>query len=202
MAEGVTSSDPMQTMDLEIEGLKQKFIQGNKKAFDEIYTLYSGAMYSVCLRYTKNADEAADILQDAFIKIYEKRQLYNPEYAIGAWIKRIVINEAINHFRVNKRFQLVEDDQFFDGPDEQIEISDNGRLREALTQVLRELPDGYRTVFNMYVFDNLKHQEIADYLGVSINTSKTQLVKARRMIIKKLEELKITKSTLLDEQGI
>ena len=189
-------------MELEIEGLKEKFIQGNKKAFDEIYAAYSSAMYSVCLRYTKNADEAADILQDAFIKIYEKRQLYNPEYAIGAWIKRIVINEAINHFRVNKRFQLVEDDQFFDGPDEQIEIRDNGKLREALTQVLRELPDGYRTVFNMYVFDNLKHQEIADYLGVSINTSKTQLVKARRMIIKKLEELKITKSTLLDERGL
>ncbi len=189
-------------MDLKTEGLIEKFIQGNKRAFDEIYAAYSGAMYSVCLRYTKNADEAADILQDAFIKIYEKRQLYNPEYAIGAWIKRIVINEAINHFRVNKRFQLVEDDQFFEQADEPFEVKEEGNLREVLTQVLRDLPDGYRTVFNLYVFDNLKHQEIADYLGVSVNTSKTQLVKARRMIIRKLEELKITKSTLVDDQGL
>lgn len=187
---------------MEQEQLRKKFIQGNKKAFDKIYNDYSRGMFSICLRYTRNEDEAADVLQEAFIKIYEKRQLYNPEMALGAWIKRIVINEAINHYRVNKRFQFVEDDDFFDQAEETIEIKETSNLREILAEVLRELPDGYRAVFNMYVFDNLKHQEIADYMGVSVNTSKTQLAKARKMIQKKLEERNVTKHSFVNEQGL
>ncbi|MCG8575836.1 MAG: RNA polymerase sigma factor [Flavobacteriales bacterium] len=182
--------------------LKEKFIRGNKKAFDRIYHDYSKAMYSVCLRYTNNTDQAADILQDAFIKIYEKRNLFNPELSLGAWIKRIVINEAINHYRVNKRFQFVEDDNYFDEEEAPVEIAEETNLKEILLDTLRELPEGYRTVFNMYVFDNLKHQEIADYLGVSINTSKTQLAKARKMIQRKLEEKNITRINIINEQGV
>jgi RNA polymerase sigma-70 factor, ECF subfamily len=159
-------------------------------------------MYSICLRYTNNTDEAADILQDAFIKIYEKRNLFNPDLSLGAWIKRIVINESINHYRVNKRFTFVEDDAFFDEEEAPIEIVESVNVKEVLLNVLNDLPEGYRTVFNMYVFDNLKHQEIADYLGVSINTSKTQLAKARKMIQRKLEEKNITRSSLVDEQGV
>lgn len=176
--------------------LKKKFIDGSKKAFDLIYGQYCDAMYSICLRYTKNVDEAADILQDAFVKIYEKRQLYNPEYELGAWIKRIVINEAINHYRVNKRFDLVEEDNFFEEAEEPFELEESSNVKEVLMDVIRELPPGYRAVFNMYVLDNLTHKEIADYLGVSINTSKTQLSKARKMIRVKLEEKNITKSSM------
>lgn len=174
------------------EELKKKFIQGNKQAFDWIYASYSKGMYSLCLRYTKNQDEAADMLQEAFIKVYEKRSLFNPEFEIGPWVKRIVINEAINHFRANKKFELVEDDSFFDEPEEALEIEDMGAIREILLAVLQELPDGYRAVFNMYVIDRLTHQEIAEYLGVSVNTTKTQLFKAKRMIRAKLEERNIT----------
>lgn len=159
-------------------------------------------MYAICLRYTKNQDEAADILQEAFIKVYEKRSLFNPVYEIGPWVKRIVINQAINHFRSNKRFELVEDDSYFEEPEETLEIEDLNNVREALVTILQELPEGYRTVFNMYVIDNLTHQEIAEYLGVSVNTSKTQLLKARKLIRQKLEERKITRSSIKDEQGI
>jgi RNA polymerase sigma factor (sigma-70 family) len=173
---------------LEKEELKKKFIQGNKQAFDWIYANYSKGMYSLCLRYTKNQDEAADILQESFIKVYEKRSLFNAEYEIGPWVKRIVINEAINHFRVNKRFELVEDDGYFEEAEEIIEMEDLSGVKEMLLSVLREMPEGYRTVFNMYVIDNLTHQEIAEYLGVSVNTTKTQLFKARKMIRAKLEE--------------
>lgn len=180
--------------------LKKKFIQGNKKAFDIIYRDYSAAMYSICLRYTKNTDEAADILQDAFIKVYQKRELFNPEYELGGWIKRIVINEAINHYRSRKKIEFVEEDSYFDSIEsEDIYIEETGPdLKKVLTGILEELPDGYRTVFYMYVFDNLKHQEIADYLGVSVNTSKTQLSKARRMIRAKLEQKNITRSTVIN----
>ena len=187
---------------MEKEELKKKFIQGDKQAFDWIYTNYSKAMYSLCLRYTKNQDEAADILQESFIKIYEKRTFFNPEYEIGPWVKRIVINEAINHFRVNKRFDLIEDDSYFEEVEEVIEIEDLSGVKEQLMTILNEMPEGYRTVFNMYVIDNLSHQEIAEYLGVSVNTTKTQLFKARKLIRTKLDEKKITRITINNEQRI
>lgn len=177
------------------------FINGNKEAFDQIYAGYAKAMFAICKRYTKNQDEAADILQEAFIKVYEKRSLFNPEFEIGPWIKRIVINQAINHFRVNKRFQLTDDDSCFEEPEESLEIEDLGNIKEQLLGILQELPEGYRTVFNLYVIDNLTHQEIAEYMGVSVNTSKTQLLKARKMIRQKLEEKNITRSRIRDEQG-
>lgn len=178
------------------EKLKKKFVRGNKKAFDLIYSQYADAMYTICRRYTLNEDEAADILQDAFIKIYEKRELFDPKYELSAWIKRIVINEAINHYRVNKRFDLVEDENYFEEAEETIELADCGNIKTVLMDLIDELPTGYRTVFNMYVLDNLTHPEIAEFLGVSVNTSKTQLSKARKMLISKLEEKNITRSSI------
>jgi RNA polymerase sigma-70 factor (family 1) len=182
--------------------LKEKFIRGNKKAFDIIYADYSQAMYMLCLRYTRNEDEAADILQDAFIKIYEKRAQFNPIYPLASWIKKIVMNEAINHLRLNKRFELIEDDHYFEAEEEEdfeiANLSDN-RLMQALKQILNDLPDGYKMVFNMYVFENLKHQEIAEYLDISVNTSKSQLSKARKYLKKKLDEQGITRTAIINE---
>lgn len=174
--------------------LKQAFLQGKKNAFDKIYADYSKAMYAICRRYTKNLDEAADILQDAFIKVFEKRHLFNPEFEIGPWIKRIVINEAINHLRLNNRFELKEDESYFEEIEETIEIEDKSDIKKILLQILNELPEGYRAVFNMYVIDNLTHPEIAEYMGISVNTSKTQLMKARKLIQVKLAEKNITRS--------
>ena len=185
---------------MEIDKLKKKFIRGDKKAFDLIYRDYSAAMYTICLRYTKNTDKAADILQEAFIKVYQKRELFNPEYNLGGWIKRIVMNEAINQYRIEKKYEFVENDTYFDSAEENELILEENEtnLKQILTEILDQLPNGYRTIFSMYVFDNLKHQEIADYLNISINTSKTQLSKARRLIKKKLEEKNITRSTVLN----
>jgi RNA polymerase sigma factor (sigma-70 family) len=187
---------------LDKKKLAEEFIRGDKRAFDWIYSNYAKGMFAICLRYTKNGDEAADILQEAFIKVYEKRSLFNPDFEIGPWVKRIVINQAINHFRINKRFELVEDESYFEEAEESIEIEDLQAVKDVLMQVLWELPEGYRTVFNMYVVDNLTHQEIAEYLGISANTSKTQLLKARKMIRLKLEQRNITRSRIKDEQGI
>ena len=96
------------------------------------------------------------------------------------------MNEAINHYRSNKRFELVEDDNYFEEGtndfENSFEISEDSTLKETLAQIIEELPPGYQAVFKMYVFDNLTHKEIADYLGVTENTSKTQLSKARKML--------------------
>ena len=187
-------------MELNKEKLKRKFIRGNKKAFDKIYADYSAAMYTICLRYTKNKDKAADILQDAFIKIYQKRELFDPKYPLGGWIKRIVINEAINYYRQSKKFEFVEDETYFESEDESIYIDFDEKvdLKTLLEEILDEMPDGYRTIFSLYVFENLKHREIADFLNISENTSKTQLSKARRLIKEKLKKKNITRSTVLN----
>lgn len=176
--------------------LKIEFVKGNKKAFDQVYAQYSAAMYALCKRYTKDLDKAADILQEAFIKIYEKRASFDQQYELGPWIKRIVINQAINQFRQDKRFDLIEEDTYFEEADEEVSLNleSNQNVKEILVKILNELPDGYRTVFNLYVIDNLTHVEISEYLGVSVNTSKTQLLKARKMIKQKLEEYQITRS--------
>lgn len=169
--------------------LKRKFIRGNKRAFDTIYTDFSSAMYSICLRYTKNTDEAADMLQDAFLKIYEKRKHFNPEYELGSWIKRIVINTAIDHYNKNKKMVLIENETYFENEFEtSIEIQPSENLKEKLLKTLQRLPDGYRAVFNLFVLENLTHKEIADYLNISESTSKSQLSRARKMLKILLEE--------------
>lgn len=186
---------------MEEDKLKEKFIQGNKKAFDLIYKDYSAAMYSICLRYTKNEDKAADVLQEAFIKIYQKRESFNPDYSLGGWIRRIVINEAINLYRADKKFEFIEDERYFEA-EEEVEVSiddSNQNIKVILSEILDELPDGYRTVFTLYVLDNLKHHEIAEVLSISVNTSKTQLMKARKLIQLKLEAKNITRNTVLNE---
>lgn len=185
---------------MEEDKLKKKFIRGDKKAFDLIYRDYSAAMYTICLRYTRNEDKAADVLQDAFIKIYQKRASFDPAYNLGGWIRRIVINEAINLYRAEKKFEFIEDDSYFEAEDDSALLIEDSSLniKQILSEILEDLPDGYRTVFTMYVLDNLKHQEIAEYLSISVNTSKTQLMKARKFIKQKLEEKNITRNTVLN----
>lgn len=177
------------------EKLKKKFSEGNRRAFNIVYDNYCDAMFAICLRYTKNKDEASDILQDAFIKVFEKCETYKPEYEIGGWIKRIVINTAINYLRKNKRFDLTDNFDSFENIEEvkDFEIENTNGLYEKLLEILKDLPTGYQTVFNLYVFENLSHKEIADYMNISINTSKSQLFKSRKMISKILSEKNIIK---------
>ncbi len=178
------------------EALKKKFIAGSQTAFTIVYDRYCDAMYNTCLRYTRNTDEASDMLQDAFIKIHEKCSSFNPEYELGGWIKRIVINTAINHIRQNKRVDLVEDFKAFENIEtslENFEIVDTPDLKSELISILNDLPIGYRTIFNLFVFENLTHKEIAEHLDVSENTSKSQLFKAKKMISNILLEKKLIK---------
>ena len=178
------------------EALKKKFVAGSQRAFTKVYDRYCDAMYNVCLRYTRNTDEASDMLQDAFIKIHEKCHTFNPEYELGGWIKRIVINTAINHIRQNNKVELVEDFRAFENVEtnlENFEIVDTPDLKQELITILNDLPIGYRTIFNLFVFENLTHKEIAEHLDVSENTSKSQLFKAKKMISKILLEKQLIK---------
>jgi len=160
-----------------------QFKKGNKKAFDEIYASFSGAMYGICLRYSRCADDAQDILQESFIKIYKNANQYSLDKPLAAWIKTIVINTALTYIKKNYRFELHEEESYFDEHVElDLEFDDQETLKRMLLTFLNKLPDGYRTVFNLFVLENLTHKEIAEYLGISESTSKTQFFKAKKQI--------------------
>ena len=156
--------------------------KGKRKGFDKIYKAYSPGMYAICLRYSRCPDDAQDMLQETFIKVYNYRDKYDPERSIGAWIKTITIRTALNYIKEQYRFTLTDDDQYFEAPSNQIEENDDKDLKDKLMEVLKVIQEGYRTVFSLYVMDNLTHKEIAEYLGVTEGTSKSQYSKAKKMI--------------------
>lgn len=169
------------------------FTKGKKYAFDVIYSSYAAGMYAICLRYTRCDDDAQDVLQEAFIKVFKNQKQYQITSPIGAWIKSITINSALTYIQKTYKYQLHEDENVFDKlvleEESTVEIEE---LRVKLMQILNKLPEGYRLVFNLFAIENLSHNEIAEYLGISENTSKTQYFKAKKFIQKILESEKIT----------
>lgn len=176
------------------------FKRGKQKAFNQIYDAYAPAMFAICMRYANCRDDAQEMLQEGFIRVYEKRELYDEERNFSAWIKRIMIHSAINYLRKNKRMVFVEEDYVFDESvnteNDGFEIEPQGNMK-MIIDTIQELPNGYRSVFNLFVLENLTHQEIAEVLNISVNTSKSQLRKARLMLADMLKEKGITKDILL-----
>ena len=170
------------------EEISSKFKDGDRKAFDAVYAAFSAAMYGVCLRYTRCADDAQDVLQEGFIKVYKHCSQYSLDKPLAAWIKTIMINTALTYIKKTYRFELHDEERYFDEQHEMVfETEDQEILKKQLLAILNKLPDGYRTVFNLFVIENLTHKEIAEHLGVSENTSKTQYFKAKKMIQSLLE---------------
>ena len=168
------------------------FKQGDKEAFDCLYKQFAPAMFAICIRYTYCKDDAQEVLQESFIKIYEGRKTFDEQRPLAPWIKNIVIHTAINFLKKQKK--LVLSDQAIEVHSvEEWTYPENSAndVRSQLLEILQKLPEGYRTVFNLYVLDNLSHKEIAEYLGISEGTSKSQLSKAKMMIQKLIpKELK------------
>ena len=168
------------------------FMNGDKEAFDCIYKQFAPAMFAVCIRYTYCKDDAQEVLQESFIKIYERRKTFDPQRTLAPWIKNIVIHTAINFLKKQKKMVLSDQEKDFNQQEEwtEPEIS-NDAIKSQLMSILQQLPEGYRTVFNLFVLDNLSHKEIAEYLAISEGTSKSQLSKAKLMIQKLMpKELK------------
>ncbi len=160
-----------------------------------LFRIYAPRMLGVCLRYTCNKQEAEDVLQDSFIKVFKNIGSFNNENkgSIGGWIRRICVNTALNNYRDTLKYRQETDIDIFKGniPDntDDDEISEEPIEKEKILQIIHDLPAGYKLVFNLYVFEQYTHQQIADELNISANTSKTQLMKARTFIKKKILEL-------------
>ncbi len=162
--------------------------QGDSKAQRLLYERYSDQMFRVCFRYVKKEFETEDVLAVGFVKVFKniERFEYRDKGSLGSWIKRIMINESLMHLR--KKNPL---NQALDASEVQIQCNlqtDQDLLAQDIYRMVRQLPTGYRTVFNMYVIDGYTHKEIANYLKVSENTSKSQLSKARGHLRKMLKK--------------
>ncbi len=153
-------------------------LKDDRRMQEELYQRFSPRMYAVCLRYAGNADEAQDVLQDGFIKIFKKMDSFRGEGSFEGWMRRVFVNTAIEHFRRKRYLMPVTEKEENTLEGKYTSVLDDLGAKDILALV-QELSPGYRTVFNMYVVEGYTHREIADMLGISEGTSKSQLSRAK-----------------------
>jgi RNA polymerase sigma-70 factor (ECF subfamily) len=162
--------------------------RGNPKAQRYLYEQYKVGLFTVCLRYSRDRLEAEDILHEGFIKIFKDLHQYTGKGSIEAWMRKVMVNTALQYLRKWKRdWQHVDSFEYEDAIQSQEVVFQKLGLEE-LTRMIQQLPDGYKIVFNLYVIEGYSHREIAELLGISENTSKTQLFKAKATLRKQLEK--------------
>lgn len=174
---------------LEKDLLVERCKKGDEKAQHLLYQQFARAMFGLCFRYTASEPDAEEILMSGFLKVFKHISTFENRHegSLAAWIKKIMINETLNFLRHQKKYLFVEADEqnagFYQEENalEQLESAE-------LYQLIQEMPTGYRTVFNLYVVEGFTHQEIAEKLGISANTSKTQLRKARLWLQEQLKK--------------
>lgn len=172
-------------MPMSLKKLIEKCAKKDRKAQAEVYQIYSGKLFALCLKYSRNRVEAQDNLQDGFITIFNKIQSFNHKGSFEGWMKRIVINTALQKYRHKSLLSIVTEEI----PDETIvEVDEELVPMDYLLDIIQQLPDRYRMVFNLYILDGYSHKEIAEELNISASTSKSNLSRARVILKEKIEE--------------
>jgi len=173
-------------------------VKGDSRSQEKIFRTYYGRMMGVTLRYVNDENLAKDLVQEGFIKVFEKVGIYNQSGAFEGWVRRIIANTAIDYVRKKKRELLVlDDDSSYDGKyglhtEEEEENIYSGIKPETIVAALAALSPAYKLVFNMYVIEGYTHKEIAEELNISIGTSKSNLAKAKQKL-KKILSLELIK---------
>ncbi len=151
-----------------------------------LYERFAGKLFAVCKRYVKDPDEAADVLQDSFVKVFRHMDQFRFECPLEAWLKRIAINTALKHLRKNKPFEHMTDvDEVANFLPQNADVLPTLNY-QYLLQLVQQLPTGCRTVFNLYAIEGYTHPEIAALMGISEGTSKSQFFRARGLLQQKL----------------
>lgn len=167
--------------------LIQLAVENNRHAQQKIYSKYSAKMLSVCRQYIKDVQQAEDVMITAFMKVFAHLKDFEHKGSFEGWIRRTMINECISFIRVQKQVQFVEDEDYFEESFNNIESQFSV---EDIQFLIDNLPEGYRMVFNLYVIEGFKHQEIAKMLNINEGTSKSQLSHARKMLQEQITKLK------------
>ena len=169
--------------------LVKKCVDGDQRAQRMLFEKFAPKMLGVCMRYSKSSEQAEDVLQDGFVKVFTKLSYYKGDGSLEGWIRRIIVNTALDQIRKNAKFQS---DVALDDVDYKLELKGNvleNLAAEDLLQLINEMPAGYKVVFNMFAIEGYSHKEIAEELNVSENTSKSQYSRARAYLKKKLEDI-------------
>lgn len=166
--------------------LIEKCCQGDARSQYRLYKLYSKAMYNIAVRLLANRMDAEDVLQEAFVAAFKRLDSFREESTFGAWLKRIVINHCINFMNARKQiFDDLDTQSFLMADDSRMDLHASHDF-EAIHDAIKTLPDGARAVFNLFLLEGYKHQEIAQMLNVSESTSKSQYQRAKVLLKEKL----------------
>lgn len=169
---------------MSLKELIHKCKKGNRQAQEQLYRRYSGILFGICLKYSRNKTEAEDNLHDSFMTIFEKIGQFRAQGSFEGWLKRITVNTVLQKYRKEEHLNIVSENI-----EEQVHV-DSGYADislEALLQYIQELPNKYRLTFNLYVLDGHTHKEISALVGTSTGTSKSNLARARRLLKEKIE---------------
>ena len=156
----------------------------NTKAQEQLYRLLSSKIFAICLKYSRNYEEAQDNLQEGFLLIFDKIHSYNFKGSFEGWAKRVVINFILQQYRNQSVFEIISGNI----PDTaEVEIDEENVSMDFLMSCIQNLPDRYRLVFNLYVMDGYSHKEIAEMLSITDGTSKSNLARAKTILKEKIE---------------
>lgn len=164
-------------------------LKGRPAAQKQLYDAFARPMLSVCYRYTKSVSDAEDVLQEGFVKVFLNLHQFRFQGELGGWIRRIMVTTAINYLKRNVRYQT---DLFF--PEEHLHVATNEHNPELrleakeLADLIRQLPPGYQTIFNLYAVEGFNHVEIGKILGIGESTSRSQYARARALLVQWIEQ--------------
>ncbi|MFA9390019.1 MAG: RNA polymerase sigma factor [Prolixibacteraceae bacterium] len=162
--------------------------KGDNRARHQLYELYAKAMFNICLRMMNNREDAEDILQEAFVQAFTKLDSFRYDSTFGAWLKRIVINSCINALNKRKVDLLLTDDMYYFGNKSEEEEPELPLTVTDVQKAMTQLPEGGRIVFSLYLLEGYDHLEIAQILGITESTSKSQYMRAKRKVYEILKE--------------
>jgi RNA polymerase sigma-70 factor (ECF subfamily) len=168
--------------------LVNECIKGNPKAQKTLFDKFAPRMYSVCLRYMKNAQQAEDVLQDGLVKVFTKLSDYKNEGVLEGWIRRIMVNTCLDQIRKDVKFQRDIQAEEVEYKLEHKDFIAERLMAEDLMKLVQSMPEGYKVVFNMFAIEGYSHQEIAAALGVTESTSKSQYLRARAYLRDRIEK--------------
>ena len=185
----------------QLQALISGCLKGDRRSQQAVHKLYYGKMKAVCMRYTRDSDQAMDILQEGFLKVFNNLEKYTGVGTFEGWVRRIMVNLSIDRFRKLKHdFILLGENQSVEDWGEEVEdevAAENDVIYditpEQIIDAMQQLSPAYRTVFNLYVYEDYTHQDIAEALGISVGTSKSNYAKARKnmkkLLLKNLKNL-------------
>ena len=190
------SCQPTAIHQMEYEQLVKDCLKLNPEAQKKLYNLFASSMLGVCFRYTKSMADAEEVLQEGFIKVFARLSQYNGDGQLGGWVRKIMVNTALNYLKTNKKYR--HDLLFNEMPLHVVSTNHPEVILQSkeLAELIRQLPTGFQTIFNLYAVEGYKHAEIAGMLGINEGTSRSQYARARTLLIEWIE-----RNSLKEEKG-